>query len=211
MGSMRAWTTAILLSSMLAAQTPKLVDNPPSETSFHLSQPDFAYPATYRSLRQVDFRNLTLHLFDVFPEPKELPLKDGKYELRNQPLGFGFEVATLDSVRRLPSATDSREEFSVAFYTDTYGGGSSNTVGIAQVFELTDGHLKIVQQMTWDEHFSPPGKWYMRLSDDVLTVRSARYLDGDAHCCISGMDTVTLKWNGSRFAQTRMITERLKP
>jgi len=124
---------------------------------------------------------------------------------------LGFEIATLDSVRRFPSAAHSHGEFSVAFYTDTYGGGSSNTVGIAQVFALAGGHLKIVQQMTWDEHFSPPGKWYVRVSHGMLTIRSARYLDGDAHCCISGMDTVTLAWSGSRFAQTRMITERLKP
>jgi len=132
---MHVWVTALLVFSTLAAQTPALVDNPPSGTSFHLSQLDFAYPAAYRSLRQVDFRNLPLHLVDVFAEPKEVPLKDGKYELINQPLGFGFEVATLDSVRRLPSTAHSREEFSVAFYTDTYGGGSSNTAGIAQVFE----------------------------------------------------------------------------
>jgi len=207
---MRAWATALWLSSILAAQTPALADNPPSETSFHLSQVDFTYPATYHSLRQVDFRNLPLHLVDVFAEPKDLPLKHGKYELISQPLGSGFEVPTLDSVRRLPSAAHSREEFSVAFYTDTYGGGSSNTDGIAQVFALADGQLKIVQQMTWDEHFSPPGNWYMRFSNGVLTIRSARYLDGDVHCCISGMDVVTLKWSGSRFSQTRMVTERIK-
>ena len=64
--------------------------------------------------------------------------------------------------------------------------------------------------MSWDTHFNPPGDWNARF-DGTLTIRSARYLDGDTHCCISGMDTVTLKWDGSKFVQTRMVTERLKP
>lgn len=208
---MRAWVTALWLPSILAAQTLSPIDYPPSETSFHVSPVEFSYPATYRSLRQVNFRNLAFHVFDQSGETEALPMRDGKYELINQPLGFGFEVATLESVHRLPPAALSREQFSLVFYTRTWGGGSSNSEGIAQVFALSSGRLKIVQQMSWDTHFSPPGNWNARFADSTLTIRSARYLNGDAHCCISGMDVVTLSWNGSRFFQTRMITERLKP
>jgi hypothetical protein len=204
MGSMRVWLTALCLSSILAAQTPALVENPPSETSFHLSAIEFSYPGTYRSLSQIDFRNLAVN----FLENGLRPLKDGKYE--SQDKDVGFEAATFESVDFLPSTARTREQFALVLYTHTSGEGSTSNDGIAQVFALADGHLKIVQQMTWDEHFSPPGNWYMHLSNGVLTIRSARYLDGDAHCCIAGMDTVTLRWNGSRFAQTRMITERLR-
>lgn len=201
---MRAWTTILPVALTLAAQTPALVENPPSETSFHLSAVEFSYPGTYRSLRKIDFRNLAVN----FLGDGLRPLKDGKYESRDE---GGFEGATFESVDLLPSTARSREQFALVLYTYTSAGGSSNSYGIAQIFALSDGHLKIVQEMRWDEHFSPPGDWYMLLLKDTLTIRSARYLDGDAHCCISGMDTVTLHWNGSRFAQTRMVTERLKP
>ena len=101
---MRIWIAALSLLPTLTAQPPALVDNPSSETLFRLSQVDFSYPGAYRSLRQVDFRNLPLHVFDEIGEKEVLPLKNGKYELMNQPFGYGFEVANLDSARRLPSA-----------------------------------------------------------------------------------------------------------
>jgi hypothetical protein len=37
-------------------------------------------------------------------------------------------------------------------------------------------------------------------------VRSAHYLPGDAHCCVSAIN-VTPRWNGSRFVQTGIRTK----
>lgn len=199
----RIWIAALLLVPALPAQTLALVRDPPSETSFRLSPAEFSYPGTYRSLRQIDFRNLAVN----FVKDRLVPLKDGKYESRDE---GGFDGVEFESVDFLTSAARSKEQFALVLYTHTLAGGSSNSYGVAQIFGLSSGHLRIVQEIAWDEHFSPPGNWYMRLSKDTLTLRSARYLDGDAHCCISGMDTITLKWNGSRFTQTSITTTRLE-
>lgn len=196
---MNGWITTLPTALILVAQ---IITNPPSETSFHLSAGEFSYPGTYRSLRQIDFRNLPIN----FVDNRLVPMKDGKYESRDE---GGFDGVVFESLDFLTSAARSKEQYALVLYTHTLAGGSSNSYGIAQVFGLSGGNLRIVQEITWDEHFSPPGNWYMRLSKDTLTIRSARYLDGDAHCCISGMDTITLKWNGSRFAQTSITTTRL--
>jgi len=158
---MRMWIAALLLIPALAAQTLPIARDPASETSFRLSPVDFSYPGTYRSWGQVDFRNLAINFLD----DRLVPLKDGKYERRDE---GGFEGAVFESVDFLPRTSRSSEQFALVLYTHTSAGASSNSYGIAQIFALSDGHLKIVQEMTWDEHFSPPGNWYMRVLNGTL-------------------------------------------
>jgi len=40
-----------------------------------------------------------------------------------------------------------------------------------------------------------------------LVIRSAHYVPGDAHCCVSAMDVVTLRWDGVRFVPVGIQTE----
>jgi hypothetical protein len=42
---------------------------------------------------------------------------------------------------------------------------------------------------------------------NTLLIRTAHYSPGDAHCCISAMDVITLQWDGTRFAQKDFKTE----
>jgi hypothetical protein len=203
----RVYGAALLLPLMLAGQSSAVISNPPSETAFKILPVEFSYPGIYRSFRQVDFPNLPLHIFDTSTKSATLPLRKGKCAHREQ---FRFEGAMLDTVRYL-SGSGSKEQYALVFYTYSYGGGSSSQDGLGQVFALSDSRLRIIQQVRWDEHFNPPGNEHTDLdrSNSILTIRSARYLEGDAHCCISGMDVVTLHWNGSIFSQVRMTTERL--
>ncbi len=62
--------------------------------------------------------------------------------------------------------------------------------------------------MQWDTHFQTkeptvsfdPGA-------NALMVRTAHYIPGDAHCCVSAMDVITLRWDGTRFGQKDFKTE----
>jgi hypothetical protein len=81
---------------------------------------------------------------------------------------------------------------------------------VAQIYELKDHQLKVRQQLGWDEHFHTiKKKEYVVFNDKVrtLTVRSAHYLPGDAHCCISAADVVTLQWDGGRFIKKTVWVE----
>lgn len=76
------------------------------------------------------------------------------------------------------------------------------------MFALSDGHLRVIQEMSWDTHFQagqPTDSFDAATS--TLLVRTAHYIPGDAHCCVSAQDVVRLKWNGKRFVQTSLRTE----
>ena len=80
--------------------------------------------------------------------------------------------------------------------------------GEVPVRELSNGHLRVIQDLGWDTHFDA-GQPTESFDDakNTLVVRTAHYIPGDAHCCVSAMDVVALKWNGTRFVQTSFQTE----
>lgn len=41
----------------------------------------------------------------------------------------------------------------------------------------------------------------------TMVVRSAHYLPGDAHCCVSAMEVIALKGNGSAFEESARRVE----
>lgn len=86
-------------------------------------------------------------------------------------------------------------------------GGSSNSNGIAQVVGLANQQLTVSQQLDWDEHFDPKAP-YVSFDEksETFVFRSAHYLPGDAHCCVSAMDVVNLRWNGTRSVQSAVST-----
>ena len=96
----------------------------------------------------------------------------------------------------------------LVLYSWSDGGGSSSQGGTAQVFTVSDGHLRSAQKIDWDTQFQAgqPTDSFDR-SANTLVIRSAHYIPGDAHCCVSGMDIVTFRWDGVRFAQSGIQTE----
>jgi hypothetical protein len=114
----------------------------------------------------------------------------------------------LDSIHYLSGPSSSTQGSALALYSWTDGGGSSSQGGSATVFTVTNGRLRSVQDIGWDTHFQAgqptdsfdPGT-------QTLVIRSAHYIPGDAHCCVSAMDVVAFRWDGSRFVQTGIQTE----
>jgi hypothetical protein len=85
---------------------------------------------------------------------------------------------------------------------------SSSQAAYASVFTLSNHHLQSVQQIAWDTH-SQAGlaKDTFNPSTNTLLIRAAHHLPDDAHCCVSALDVITFRWNGSRFIQTEIHTE----
>jgi hypothetical protein len=176
-------------------------------STFTSRQVRFSYQDSYSSLRGIDFRDFTFFQnFDEEGKPAgNVSLKNGHYK-HDQPLDQ-FSV-DLESTYYLGKTASPNEEFALVLFSWFAAGGSSSQGGNAQVFALSDGHLRVTQEMGWDTHFEAgqPTDSFDE-STNTLLVRTAHYMLGDAHCCVSAMDVVRLKWDGRRFVQTNLTTE----
>ena len=174
--------------------------------SFHNLSTARAYSGTHRSIHEIDFRNLAIYVFDENGKSQwHFKLENGKREIQSR---TEIDTMTLDSLHYLPSSGEPKGEYALVLFDWFAASGSSGSTGIAQVFEVLDHRLKVVQQVDWDQHFDSgaPYKSFDQKTS-TLTFRSAHYLPGDAHCCVSAMDVVTLHWDGTRFVQTAISTE----
>ena len=166
---------------------------------------DSPYPGSYESIAAVNFHD---HTVTIFSEDKRVlskaKLRNGWYEHRGK---FDYETVKLDSVHYLPSQNTDRQ-FALVLYTWFFASGSSNTDGIAEVYALEAHQLKLVQQFSWDEHFETDRRYasFDKKSQNLI-LRSGHYLPGDAHCCISAVDVITLRWDGHRYAKSSVRVE----
>jgi hypothetical protein len=155
----------------------------------------------------VDFENLKVTFWnDKNGRPMLNQLKNGGWEIRFR--NGAYDSICLRAVHSLRSADPGRQ-YALAVYEEDNAGGSSSQDGIAQVFELADERLTVMEQIDWDLHYGGP---YGPLDDfdekaNTFTVRSAHYQPGDGHCCVSWFDVVTYRWDGWGFNETSIQTE----
>ena len=163
-------------------------------------------PGSYSSIRNVDFRNFTFPASDRAAIPAgSFSLKNGHYKVDEGGVHFSMD---LDSVYYLGTSTSSKGGFALVLFSWFAAGGSSSQGGTAQVFTVSNAHLRSVQKIGWDTHFQagqPTDSFDP--STKTLVIRSAHYIPGDAHCCVSAMDIVTFRWDGTRFVQSSIQTE----
>jgi hypothetical protein len=150
-----------------------------------------AFPSRYSSLRQIDFRNLK-------------PLKNGRYRRDERGVHYSEQ---LDDVYYLGGPT-SNDQVALVLYSWFSAGGSSSQGDVAQVFRIVNGTLRSIQKIGWDTHFQA-GQPFVTFdgSANTLIIRSAHYIPGDAHCCVSAMDVVSFRWDGAAFVQADLQTE----
>ena len=175
----------------------------------YLDGPDFtnqqvpcACPGTFSSIRKVNFRNVTIPNSDPIGRSS---LKNGHYR-HDAP--DEHQSVDLDSVHYLGKAVASSDSSALVLLSWSAVGGSSSQGRAARVFRLYGGGLRVVQEIDWDTHFDAgqPTERFDPVTK-TLVIRAAHYIPGDAHCCVSAMDFVTFRWDGTRFAQTGPQTE----
>jgi len=149
-----------------------------------------SYPGSYRSIGEVDFRNLN---------NGQVTLRNGHFQ-RNEPF-FHYNV-TLDAVAYMG------DNAALVFYGWFGVGGSSSSGEDAVVFTVSKGHLQSVQSIRWETHSAGSHPTWS-FEPNTLMIRSDHYRPGDAHCCISAVDVVTFHWDGKEFAPTIVKTELL--
>ena len=201
---MRQLALLFLLTAAAFCQTSQVpygLDTDGPGPTFTNDNTSLSYARSYSSIRKVDFRNIKIPFFDK----ASFSLKNGHYK-HDEP-GEHWSI-DLDSVYYLSTSSSSKGSSALVLYSWSAAGGSSSQGGIAEVLTVSDGQLRSVQKIDWDTHFQAgeptdsfdPGT-------NTLVIRSAHYIPGDAHCCVSAMDVVTFRWDGTRFVQSSIQTE----
>ncbi len=155
-------------------------------------------------MSEVDFRNLAVYNFDRKGRANgHSDLRDGRYKKEFR-IGFtSIEVASVYYLTK-PGANP---EYALVEYIESDVGATSAQTGSSELFELSNHRLKVTQEFDWDEHhLTPP---YTSFDDNkgIFLVRANHYLPGDARCCSSATDFISLKWNGTRFEREAVRTE----
>ena len=170
----------------------------------------FTYRGSYPDIRQVDFKNLEIQFFGKEGRSvRAAQLKNGsfKHSEMDGKTFLGAEELTLESVHYLtPPGVE--PGLAVVLLKDFSVSGSSSQDEIAQVFEVSRRRLRVEQELQSDEHFSDsfPAHSFDE-STKTLVMETTHYLQGDAHCCVSAKDVITLRWTGTRFEQASLQTE----
>jgi len=190
----------------------------PAKPSFHSSVPYSAnnrdslnfsahlyiYKGAYDNIRGIDFRN-----FPLYVDGGIVRLKDGRHKEVDR-LGKKFifyDEVGLEKADYLTAANVAGPQYALIFLHDWSAGGSSSQSTIAQVLELRDRKLRLIQQFQTDDHFGGPWKRSFDADTGTLVMNTAHYKPGDAHCCVSAYDLYKFKWDGRCFIQTSISTE----
>jgi hypothetical protein len=187
------------------SQVPYAPNSDGSGPTFTNENVNLSFPGSYSSIRKVDFRNFKFPNFNQAGQPGSYSLQNGHYKHDEPHSHFSMD---LDSIYYLNTSPLSKESSALVLYSWFAAGGSSSQGRTAQVFTVSDGHLRSVQNIGWDTHFQagqPTDSF--DATTNTLVIRSAHYIPGDAHCCISAMDFVTFQWNGTRLVQSDIQTE----
>jgi hypothetical protein len=158
-----------------------------------MSYPEFQYSNSLASLKELDFPNLDLRVFDEKGQPELVAeLRSGIYK-KNWSVEQGSDWIRLDSVDFVPS-----EEYAIVKLSRTSTGMSSSDFGLDQVFVLRSQHPVAVQQIKFNTRgFGASVKF--NANSEVLTIKG---VPGWEQCCPKTLDIVTYKFIGDGFSQT---------
>jgi len=191
------------------AQTSEVPYAPNSDgpgPTFTIKRVHNCYPGSVSSIRRINFRNFKFLNFREDGEPSDgYTLKNGHFQ---HDARFDHYSIDFDSIHYLPGAGASFGGSALVILSWFAVGGSSSQGGNAKVFSIFDKRLCVVQEIDWDTHFQAgqPTDSFDPITN-TLVIRSAHYIPGDAHCCVSAMDVVTLRWDGTQYAPVPIRTE----
>jgi hypothetical protein len=205
---MNRWLLPFILASAFGQKSdvPYAPNSDGPGPTFSDKKVDDLYPGSYRSLRRIDFRDFTFLNFDKAGRPSRgYALRKGHFQEDDEFNHSSTDLSFVYYLLRPESTTGASALVLLSWFA---AAGSSSSGGNAKVFTLTGNRLRVVQEINWDTRFeaSQP-KQSFDPNTNTLVIRSAHYIPGDAHCCVSAFDVVTFHWDGRRFVQTGIQTE----
>jgi hypothetical protein len=163
--------------------------------TLEVSSPNHSYPTSLASIRQLDLNNSEVVIFDDKGEPElKAHLRGGKYEIHYR---VGSDWLRHNWLKVL-NGDSGETETAVAEFDWVATGASASDYGVVQLFQLDDGHLKVVQQILFNTRGSKKVGAFFNPKSNVLVVRGVH---GWEHCCPTRLDVVTFRFDGSAFKQ----------
>lgn len=159
-----------------------------------------------------DFANLS------YPLGEDEPGSDGRVKLSGGRMSRTEEVdgrvlgrltVRLASVHDLPSGGSGVKFWLVVQHVESVG-GSTSTNYQAQVMRCRAGVLEEVQRVVWEARVPEGRAAPVVAGDGGLRFTTSHYLPGDAHCCVSAVDEVSLRWEGRRYGKARVRPRRIR-
>jgi hypothetical protein len=195
---------SILLVSVFGqtSPVPYARDGAVTGPTYKVDQNHYLFKGAFGSIRRVDFRNLTFpSSFDIAGNTGGITFKKGRFK-SNPGDHFSEEVGLIYYIR---GSSRSQGDSALVFYSWTDGSSQGDT---ARVFRVTNGRLELIQEIDWDSHFEE-GQPTSQFDSNANTfaIRSAHYIQGDTPCCVSAVDIVTFRWDGTHFVEAGVRTE----
>jgi hypothetical protein len=163
----------------------------------------YAAPHGLGSIREVDFKNLQVVIFDANAHPwQQFRLRKGDWQ---RDTGLVFDEVSVGGIYYFKGPHDTTERALLELYWFS-AAGSSSQMGILLVFEVRGGDLFATQQITYDQH--APGTLDRFYPDGRVLIVLGRTADDSPHCCPISLTEVTFEWNGKEF-QIRSVQKLL--
>jgi len=118
------------------------------KTSYDISIPNYAYGIKTSSIRDVNFKNLTVFWHPGDPTERGAKLQNGSFQHRHD---YGFEGVDLDLLT-FPNDESGASQSAIIDLHWKDCGGSCTELGFVQVFELRLQHPTVVQIIEYDRH-----------------------------------------------------------
>lgn len=152
-----------------------------SQPTIEVAFPNYSYPRTLTSLRQLDLKNSDAFIFGDGDTPDlRAHLHRGTYEKLHE---IGGDRLDFWWVKYIGNGS-AQADYAVVYYVWLVWAGSSSPSGVVQLLRIEDNHLKVEQQIFFNVRSEKAGAFFNSKSN-VLTIRG---VNGWEHCCPTRLD-----------------------
>jgi hypothetical protein len=165
--------------------------------------PNYSYTEAVPSFSEPNMKNAELIIFgENGAMDIRARLRKGLYERHNKEGGGGtVEFEWVKPVRINLVNTN----FVVAYYTWVAWMGSSSDIGVVQLLQLVDGHVKVAQQILFNLRGSKTAGAFFDVKSSSLKIRGVH---GWEHCCPTELDLMRFHFEDGLLKQ---VSHRMVP
>jgi hypothetical protein len=167
-----------------------------SSATLNIYFPNYSYPDAVASFSKPNLRNAELIIFgENGTTDIRARLRQGGYERRNNE--GGGDAVKFEWVK--PIGNDPvNANFAVAYYTWVEWMGSSSDIGVVQLLQRVDGHLRVAQQILFNLRGSKTAGAYFDVKSSSLKIRGVH---GWEHCCPTELDLMRFHFDDGLLKQ----------
>jgi len=183
---------AVLWILVFAAPLSVAQGEPLESPNYEILFPNYQYDISASSIRNIDFKNLTVFWYRIDELRPSAELSGGSFQRRHE---GGSDDITLDLVKFLDDPGDGRHAVIDLLWRSC--GGSCSDNGLVQVFELRSGRPTVVEQIRYGRH-APETDASLDLKSKILTI-TGRSSEPSPNCCAKSLDVMNFEWDGQKF------------